>query len=221
MTNDIAVGLRTPFEEAERIKKRFGVASARYLGSDDIISVPSVGGRRPSRGLAQDPVRDHRAAGGRDPHPGPAGAGEGGPRGSDSLRRRAHRRLLRARRHRRPRGGDLRVARAARGRPSTWAGSRTWCAARCTPPASASCSTASSHGQGRRPSRFRIRDESIFRRVRSACATGSTASSTSASRGGTPSLRIFGSFLRLNGSPNRVGSFVFSQPLVHSLRKKA
>jgi cell division protein FtsA len=47
ITNDIAVGLRTPFEEAERIKKRFGVASARYLGSDDVITVPSVGGRRP------------------------------------------------------------------------------------------------------------------------------------------------------------------------------
>jgi cell division protein FtsA len=47
ITNDIAVGLRTPFEEAERIKKRFGLASARYLGSDDVITVPSVGGRRP------------------------------------------------------------------------------------------------------------------------------------------------------------------------------
>ncbi len=47
ITNDIAVGLRTPFEEAERIKKKFGVASARYLGHDDVISVPSVGGRRP------------------------------------------------------------------------------------------------------------------------------------------------------------------------------
>jgi len=47
VTNDIAVGLRTPFEEAERIKKRFGMASARYLSSDDVITVPSVGGRRP------------------------------------------------------------------------------------------------------------------------------------------------------------------------------
>jgi cell division protein FtsA len=47
LTNDIAVGLRTPFDEAERIKKKFGVASARYLASDDVITVPSVGGRRP------------------------------------------------------------------------------------------------------------------------------------------------------------------------------
>ena len=47
VSNDIAVGLRTPFEEAERIKKKFGVAAARYLSGDDVISVPSVGGRRP------------------------------------------------------------------------------------------------------------------------------------------------------------------------------
>ncbi|MCL4685548.1 cell division protein FtsA [Myxococcota bacterium] len=47
VSNDIAVGLRTPFEEAERIKKKFGVASARLLGSDGILTVPSVGGRRP------------------------------------------------------------------------------------------------------------------------------------------------------------------------------
>jgi cell division protein FtsA len=47
ISNDIAVGLRTPFEEAERIKKKFGVAAARFLPSDDVISVPSVGGRRP------------------------------------------------------------------------------------------------------------------------------------------------------------------------------
>ncbi len=47
LSNDIAVGLRTPFDEAERIKKKFGVASARYLSSDDVLTVPSVGGRKP------------------------------------------------------------------------------------------------------------------------------------------------------------------------------
>ncbi len=47
LSNDIAVGLRTPFDEAERIKKKFGVASARYLSSDDVLTVSSVGGRRP------------------------------------------------------------------------------------------------------------------------------------------------------------------------------
>lgn len=47
LSNDIAVGLRTPFDEAERIKKKFGVASARFLSADDVLTVPSVGGRRP------------------------------------------------------------------------------------------------------------------------------------------------------------------------------
>ncbi len=47
ISNDIAVGLRTPFSEAERIKKRFGVAAARFVPSDDVITVPSVGGRKP------------------------------------------------------------------------------------------------------------------------------------------------------------------------------
>lgn len=47
VSHDIAVGLRTPFHEAERIKKRFGVASARFVPTDDVITVPSVGGRRP------------------------------------------------------------------------------------------------------------------------------------------------------------------------------
>ncbi len=46
-TTDIAVGLRTPFDEAERIKKKFGVAASRFLSGDDVLSVPSVGGRRP------------------------------------------------------------------------------------------------------------------------------------------------------------------------------
>jgi len=47
LSNDIAVGLRTPFDDAERIKKKFGVASSRYLSNDDVLTVPSVGGRRP------------------------------------------------------------------------------------------------------------------------------------------------------------------------------
>ncbi|MBW2712987.1 MAG: cell division protein FtsA [Deltaproteobacteria bacterium] len=47
VTNDLAIGLRTPFDEAERIKKRFGAAATRHLTRDDSIPVPSVGGRRP------------------------------------------------------------------------------------------------------------------------------------------------------------------------------
>jgi cell division protein FtsA len=47
LTNDAAVGLRTPFDQAERIKRRYGCAAARYLASDEILVVSSVGGRAP------------------------------------------------------------------------------------------------------------------------------------------------------------------------------
>jgi cell division protein FtsA len=47
LTNDAAVGLRTPFDQAERIKRRFGCAAARYLPREELLTVPSVGGRAP------------------------------------------------------------------------------------------------------------------------------------------------------------------------------
>ena len=47
ITNDIAVGLRTPTDEAERIKRRDGCAMTALVGKDDTIEVPSVGGRKP------------------------------------------------------------------------------------------------------------------------------------------------------------------------------
>lgn len=47
VTNDIAVGLRTPTPEAEKIKHRFGCALASLVGKDETIEVPSAGGRRP------------------------------------------------------------------------------------------------------------------------------------------------------------------------------
>ena len=47
LTNDAAVGLRTPFEQAERIKRRFGCAAPRFLSHDELIVVPGVGGRAP------------------------------------------------------------------------------------------------------------------------------------------------------------------------------
>lgn len=47
LTNDIAAGLRTPAQEAEKLKQRFGSALASSVGSDDMIEVPSVGGRGP------------------------------------------------------------------------------------------------------------------------------------------------------------------------------
>jgi cell division protein FtsA len=47
MTNDIAVGLRTPMAEAERIKQKYGCCMASLVGKDETIEVPSVGGRKP------------------------------------------------------------------------------------------------------------------------------------------------------------------------------
>ena len=47
LTNDIAVGLRTPMAEAERIKRTYGCCITSDVGADETIEVPSVGGREP------------------------------------------------------------------------------------------------------------------------------------------------------------------------------
>ncbi|HLD44825.1 MAG TPA: cell division protein FtsA [bacterium] len=47
ITNDIAVGLRTPALEAEKIKQKYGCALASMINKNDTIDVPSVGGRKP------------------------------------------------------------------------------------------------------------------------------------------------------------------------------
>lgn len=46
ISNDVAVGLRTPTAEAEELKKRLGCALTSLVREDEIISVPSVGGRK-------------------------------------------------------------------------------------------------------------------------------------------------------------------------------
>jgi cell division protein FtsA len=46
-TNDLAVGLRTPIPEAERIKRHHGCASAAFLNGDLSIEIASVGDRPP------------------------------------------------------------------------------------------------------------------------------------------------------------------------------
>ncbi|MBM3779151.1 MAG: cell division protein FtsA [Acidimicrobiia bacterium] len=46
-TNDIAVGLRTPIPEAEKVKRKSGCALSAMIGEDETIEVASVGGRRP------------------------------------------------------------------------------------------------------------------------------------------------------------------------------
>jgi len=46
-TNDLAVGLRTPIPEAERIKRHHGCAAASLLHEDTAIEIASVGDRPP------------------------------------------------------------------------------------------------------------------------------------------------------------------------------
>ena len=47
ITNDIAVGLRTPISEAEDLKIKFGCALTSMVEADEELDVQSVGGRRP------------------------------------------------------------------------------------------------------------------------------------------------------------------------------
>lgn len=47
LTNDVAVGLRTPMIEAEKIKRNHGCCLSSMVGKDEKIEVPSVGGRQP------------------------------------------------------------------------------------------------------------------------------------------------------------------------------
>ena len=45
LTHDIAIGLGAPLHEAEEIKHNFGVAMTSMVAEDEMIEVPSVGGR--------------------------------------------------------------------------------------------------------------------------------------------------------------------------------
>jgi cell division protein FtsA len=47
ITNDIAVGLRTPMADAEDLKKRHGCALTALVPAEETVDVPSVGGRKP------------------------------------------------------------------------------------------------------------------------------------------------------------------------------
>src|SRR5207237_1810529 len=54
---DIAISLQTPMPEAERIKTQFGCAMASLVKDDELIDVPSMGGR-PSRSLSRRVLAD-------------------------------------------------------------------------------------------------------------------------------------------------------------------
>jgi cell division protein FtsA len=47
LTGDVAAGLRTPLNEAERLKINYGVATNSVVGRDQTVQVPGVGGREP------------------------------------------------------------------------------------------------------------------------------------------------------------------------------
>ncbi|MBZ0252187.1 MAG: cell division protein FtsA, partial [Candidatus Methylomirabilis sp.] len=47
LTNDIAVGLKTPYNEAERIKRKHGACLGSLVSPHEEIEVPSVGDRKP------------------------------------------------------------------------------------------------------------------------------------------------------------------------------
>ncbi len=46
-SNDLAVGLRAPVPDAERLKKRYGCALASLIEENEAVEVPTVGGRKP------------------------------------------------------------------------------------------------------------------------------------------------------------------------------
>lgn len=46
LTNDISQGLRTSAEQAEEIKKKYGIAMQTLIESDELIKVPGVAGRQ-------------------------------------------------------------------------------------------------------------------------------------------------------------------------------
>ncbi|MEW6755053.1 MAG: cell division protein FtsA [Candidatus Latescibacterota bacterium] len=47
VTNDVAVGLRTSWSQAEQVKRQHGSALPDLVGKDEVIEVPGVAGRQP------------------------------------------------------------------------------------------------------------------------------------------------------------------------------
>ncbi|KPJ89182.1 MAG: cell division protein FtsA [Spirochaetes bacterium DG_61] len=49
VTNDVSIGLRTPIQSAEEIKKKWGIAISELAEPGEMVEVPSVGGRKPAQ----------------------------------------------------------------------------------------------------------------------------------------------------------------------------
>ncbi len=60
VTNDIAAGLRTPFNDAERMKQRYGCAAARMVTEDERVEDSEHRRQRRGHGVAANSLRDYR-----------------------------------------------------------------------------------------------------------------------------------------------------------------
>ena len=49
LTNDLSMGLRTPLQEAERLKEDYGSAIASFIKPNLVVDVPTVGDREPRK----------------------------------------------------------------------------------------------------------------------------------------------------------------------------
>ncbi|MEN8199209.1 MAG: cell division protein FtsA, partial [Thermodesulfobacteriota bacterium] len=49
LTNDLSVGLRTPLQDAERLKEDFGCAISSLIKPNHVVDVPTVGDREPRK----------------------------------------------------------------------------------------------------------------------------------------------------------------------------
>src|SRR5207244_4364546 len=79
VSNDIAIGLRTPTADAEDIKKRYGCALTALVPAEETVDVPSAGGRD-----REPDLRDRRRPGALRPAlAGPGRVGERGRRHPD------------------------------------------------------------------------------------------------------------------------------------------
>jgi cell division protein FtsA len=54
VTHDVNIGLRTPFKQAETLKREHGCAMASLVNKEDVIEVPGVAGRPPFRVARQE-----------------------------------------------------------------------------------------------------------------------------------------------------------------------
>jgi cell division protein FtsA len=59
ITNDLAVGLKTTLEQAERLKIQYGVASLNLASTEDNIKVQNVAGKG-DRTISQADLAGHR-----------------------------------------------------------------------------------------------------------------------------------------------------------------